>query len=179
VQEKTVVDFQLRNVPLLSRVGADRSDQLRTDIDAAVAGWADAAVLRVDGRGQVLIADGRVLLSDTGTLGDSPPPEAVFLGRIEGGRHVWGIRADLPAPDEGVDAHVLDLRRAGTVFDDVSAQLVSSATALLNWHDNAQFSAIDGSPTKSVKGGWCWPGSSRPVNPSRPACPARSPRRSG
>ena len=28
--------FQLRNVPLLSRVGADRADTLRTDIDAAV-----------------------------------------------------------------------------------------------------------------------------------------------
>jgi NAD+ diphosphatase len=149
-----MVDFQLRNVPLLSRVGADRSDQLRTDIDAAIAGWADAAVLRVDGRGQVLIADGRVLLTDTATLGDTPPPDAVFLGRIEGGRHVWGIRADLPAPDDGIDAHILDLRRAGTVFDDVSAQLVSSATALLNWHDNARFSAIDGSPTKSIKGGW-------------------------
>jgi NAD+ diphosphatase len=149
-----VADFQLRNIPLLSRVGADRSDQLRTDIDAAVAGWADAAVLRVDGRGQVLIADGRVLLGDTAALGDAPPEEAVFLGRIEGDRHVWAIRADLPAPDEGVDAHVLDLRRAGTVFDDVSAQLVSSATALLNWHDNARFSAIDGSPTKSIKAGW-------------------------
>lgn len=149
-----MADFQLRNIPLLSRVGADRSDQLRTDIDGALAGWADAAVLRVDGRGQVLIADGRVLLSDTAALGDVPPPEAVFLGRIEGGQHVWAIRADLPAPDDGVDAHVLDLRRAGTVFDDVSAQLVSSATALLNWHDSARFSAIDGSPTKSVKAGW-------------------------
>ncbi|CAN5212681.1 NAD(+) diphosphatase [soil metagenome] len=149
-----MADFHLRNIPLLSRVGADRSDQLRTDIDAAIAGWADAAVLRVDGRGQVLIAAGRVLLSDTAALGDSPPAEAVFLGRIEGGRHVWAIRADLPAPGEGVDAHVLDLRRAGTVFDDVSAQLVSSATALLNWHDSARFSAIDGSPTKSVKAGW-------------------------
>jgi NAD+ diphosphatase len=149
-----MVDFQLRNVPLLSRVGADRSDQLRTDIDAAIAGWAEAAVLRVDGRGQVLIADGRVLLTDTVGLGETPPADAVFLGRIEGGRHVWGIRADLPAPDDGVDAHVLDLRRAGTVFDDVSAQLVASATALLNWHDNARFSAIDGSPTKSIKGGW-------------------------
>jgi NAD+ diphosphatase len=149
-----MVDFQLRNVPLLSRVGADRSDQLRTDIDAVIAGWALAAVLRVDGRGQVLIADGRVMLTDTAGLGETPPADAVFLGRIAGGRHVWGIRADLPAPDEGVDAHVLDLRRAGTIFDDVSAQLVASATALLNWHDHARFSAIDGSPTKSIKGGW-------------------------
>lgn len=149
-----MADFQLRNVPLLSRVGADRSDQLRTDIDAATANWADAAVLRVDGRGQVLIADGHVVLSTTAGLGDTPPPDAVFLGRIEGDRHVWAIRAPLADSDDGTEAQILDLRRAGTVFDDVSAQLVSSATALLNWHDNARFSAIDGSPTKSSKGGW-------------------------
>ena len=31
---------------------------------------------------------------------------------------------------------MLDLRRAGEVFDDVSAQLVATATALLNWHDS-------------------------------------------
>ena len=89
-------------------------------------------------RGQVLIVDGRVVLGDSSAFGDEPPEDAVFLGRIEGGRHVWGIRAPLEPPATVADAHVLDLRRAGTVFDDVSAQLVSSATALLNWHDNAQ-----------------------------------------
>ena len=41
--ERSLTSFSLRNVPLLSRVGADRADTLRTDIDAAVAGWADAA----------------------------------------------------------------------------------------------------------------------------------------
>ena len=50
------MDFQLRGVPLLSRVGADRADQVRTDVDAAIAGWADAALLRVDSRNQVLVA---------------------------------------------------------------------------------------------------------------------------
>lgn len=154
-----MADFRLRNVPLLSRVGADRSDQLRTDVDAAVAGWATAAVLRVDERGQVLIADGAVLLGESAGLGDRPPPDAVFLGRIDDGRtgdgrHVWAIRAPLQPPADGTDTHVLDLRRAGTVFDDVSAQLVASATALLNWHDHARFSAVDGAPTKPVKGGW-------------------------
>ncbi|MGB3483108.1 MAG: NAD(+) diphosphatase [Mycobacterium sp.] len=149
-----MADFQLRNVPLLSRVGADRSDQLRTDVDAAIAGWADAAVLRVDGRGQVLISDGHVVLNTSEGLGDSPPADAVFLGRVDGGRHVWAIRGPLPDPEDGADVHVLDLRRAGTVFDDVSAQLVSSATALLNWHDNSRFSAVDGAPTTPIKGGW-------------------------
>ena len=151
-----MADFQLHRVPLLSRVGADRSDHLRTDIDAAVAGWADAAVLRVDDRGQVMIADGRVVFGGTAGLGDSPPDSAVFLGRIEDGRHVWAIRAPLEPPDDdgAPGTQVLDLRRGGMDFDDVSAHLVASATALLNWHDNARFSAIDGAPTKPVKAGW-------------------------
>jgi NAD+ diphosphatase len=149
-----VADFHLRNVPLLSRVGADRSDQLRTDIDAAVAGWADAAVLRVDDRGQVLIADGHVVLTSSAGLGDRPPADAVFLGRIEGGRHVWAVRGPLEPPPDATDSYVLDLRRAGTIFDDVSSQLVATAYALLNWHDNARFSPVDGSPTTQIKGGW-------------------------
>ena len=55
-------DFTLRNVPLLSRVGADRADTLRTDVDAAIAGWKDALLLRVDRRNQVLISGGQVVL---------------------------------------------------------------------------------------------------------------------
>ena len=145
--------FELRNVPLLSRVGADRDDALRTDVDAAIAGWKDALLLRVDRRNQVLISDGAVVLGSAAALGDKPDEHAVFLGKMPDGRHVWGVRAALEAPDDA-DAEVLDLRRAGTVFDDISAQLVATATALLNWHDSARFSAIDGAPTKAVKGGW-------------------------
>jgi NAD+ diphosphatase len=145
--------FRLRNVPLLSRVGADRADNLRTDIDAAIAGWPDALVLRVDRRNQVLIAGGQVVLGDTAELGDKPPDTAVFLGRLTDGRHVWAIRAALEAP-AGVQAEVLDLRRAGQIFDDTSAQLVATATALLNWHDSAHFSPVDGAPTKPIKAGW-------------------------
>ncbi|MCV7122971.1 NAD(+) diphosphatase [Mycobacterium lacus] len=149
------VDFQLTSVPLLSRVGADRADQLRTDVEAAAAGWADAALLRVDSRSQVLVADGRVVLGAARALGDRPPPEAVFLGRIEGGRHVWAIRGALEAPeDPGVEVEVVNLRSLGRIFDDTSSQLVSSATALLNWHDSARFSPVDGSPTKPTRGGW-------------------------
>ena len=147
--------FQLRNVPLLSRIGADRADTLRTDIDAAVAGWADALLLRVDSRNQVLISDGRVVLGETTAVADKPTEHAVFLGRLEDGRHVWAVRSALVAPeDSDSESEVLDLRRAGHIFDDVSAQLVATATALLNWHDSARFSAVDGSATKSIKGGW-------------------------
>ena len=150
-----MTDFALRNVPLLSRVGADRADVLRTDVEAAVAGWRDALVLRVDRRNQVLISGGRVVLGQAAKLSDKPSEHAVFLGRIADGRHVWAIRAALEGPeDPRVESEVLDLRRAGPIFDDESAQLVATATALLNWHDNARFSAVDGAPTKSVKSGW-------------------------
>jgi NAD+ diphosphatase len=149
------VDFQLRSVPLLSRIGADRADQVRTDIKAATAGWAQAALLRLDSRNQVLVANGRVVLGRAKTLADKPPPDAVFLGRIDNGRHVWAVRGPLEAPeDPDVEAEVADLRRAGQLFDDISAQLVSSAAALLNWHESARFSAMDGSPTRPVRAGW-------------------------
>ncbi|MGA7053832.1 MAG: NAD(+) diphosphatase, partial [Mycobacterium sp.] len=149
------MDFQLRDVPLLSRVGADRADQLRTDVDAATTGWEEAALLRVDSRNQVLVANGRVVLGAAAALADTPPAGAVFLGRIAGGRHVWAIRDALEAPeDPDVQAEVLNLRSLGPIFDDTSSQLVSSATALLNWHDSARFSAVDGSPTKPARAGW-------------------------
>ena len=49
---------------------------------------------------------------------------------------MWAIRGALEAPeDPDVETEVVDLRRAGQIFDDVSAQLVATATALLNWHD--------------------------------------------
>ncbi|OBI06031.1 NADH pyrophosphatase [Mycobacterium sp. E2462] len=149
------MDFQLSSVPLLSRVGADRADQLRTDVEAAAAGWADAALLRVDGRSQVLVADGGVVLGRATELADKPPAEAVFLGRLEDGRHVWAVRGALQAPeDQGVRAEVVNLRGLGPVFDDTSSQLVSTAVALLNWHDRARFSAVDGSPTRPARAGW-------------------------
>ena len=147
------MDFRLRGVPLLSRVGADRADHLRTDVDAAAAGWPDAALLRVDSRNQVLAADGRVVLGAAAELGASPPPEAVFLGRVEGGRHVWAIRGELQPPDDR-EVEVLDLRRLERIIEDTSSQLVSSALALLNWHDNARFSPTDGAPTTPARAGW-------------------------
>ncbi|KAA0098026.1 NAD(+) diphosphatase [Mycolicibacterium sp. P1-18] len=147
--------FTLRNVPLLSRVGADRADELRTDVDAALAGWNDALLLKVDRRNQVLISGGRVVLGSAAKHSPTPDDHAVFLGRMPDGRHVWAVRGALDGPeDPHADSEVLDLRRAGAVFDDTSAQLVATATALLNWHDSARFSATDGSPTKSHRAGW-------------------------
>lgn len=147
------MSFRLRNTPLLSRVGADRADHLRTDVDAAIAGWGDALLLRVDERNQVLIADGSVVLGPAGAIADAPPADAVFLGRMPEGRHVWAVRAALAAVEHDGVA-VIDPRRTSHPFDDVSAQLVASALALLNWHGTSGFSPVDGSPTRAIRGGW-------------------------
>ena len=146
--------FQLRRTPVLSRVGADRADHLRTDVDAAVAGWGEALLLRVDQRNQVFVSGGAVVLGAAGDYADAPPADAVFLGRMPDGRHVWAVRAALEAPADGAESAVVDPRRTSHPFDDVSAQLVASALALLNWHDRAQFSPVDGSPTRPIRAGW-------------------------
>ena len=78
------MSFRLRNVPLLSRVGADRADALRTDIDAAVAGWPDALLLRVDRRNQVLISGGQAVLNDARDAGDAPPRSSSVASRTAG-----------------------------------------------------------------------------------------------
>ena len=145
------MSFRLRNVPLLSRVGADRADHLRTDVDAAIAGWERALLLRVDDRNQVMVAGETVMLGPAAAAGERPPADAVFLGVVDG-RHVWALRSALADPGRD-DARPVDPRRSGAL-DDVSAQLVASALALLNWHDSARFSPVDGSATLPVKGGW-------------------------
>ena len=145
------MSFRLRNTPVLSRVGADRADTLRTDVDAGIAGWPDALLLRVDNRSQVLVVDGQLTLGAAAAFADAPPPDAVFLGRMPDGRHVWAVRAALDAVS---DAVVVDPRRTSHPFDDLSAQLVGSALALLNWHERSRFSPVDGSPTRPIRAGW-------------------------
>ena len=122
--DRQLSSFQLRNVPLLSRVGADRADTLRTDIDAAVAGWADALLLRVDSRNQVLISDGRVVLGKAAALGDKPTEHAVFLGRLKDGRHVWAVRSALVAPEDPAPKP-----RCSTC----AGRATSSTTSARNW----------------------------------------------
>ncbi|ALR12697.1 NADH pyrophosphatase [Mycobacteroides saopaulense] len=142
--------FRLRNVPLLSRVGLDRADELRSNPDELIKGWAEAGLITLDVRGRVNIVDGQVVLEDAVRTGDRPPAHAVFLGRIQGGRHVWAVRAEL----DDDSAPLLDLRRSGELFDDTSAALLATAMAMLAWHDSAGYSPVDGSPTTPAKGGW-------------------------
>ncbi|AVP69490.1 NAD(+) diphosphatase [Rhodococcus hoagii] len=139
--------FELTETPLLSRAALDRAEELRADTDALRAGWANAFLLRVNPRGQVRVADGELVLEPASTLGDEPANDAVFLG-LHGTRHVWAVRVPAMTGELG------DLRMLGHRLDESSAGLLTTAVALLNWHDHAGYSAIDGAATEPTMSGW-------------------------
>lgn len=137
----------MTEVPLLSRSVLDRAEELRSDTGALRAGWAEAAVLQIDHRGQARVDGAELVLVPARSLADAPIPGAVFLGRRDG-RHLWAQR--VPA----LIGRVADLRTIGHRLDDSSAGLLTSAVAVLNWHAAAGFSAIDGTPTTPTTSGW-------------------------
>ncbi|MEU0545648.1 NAD(+) diphosphatase [Nocardia sp. NPDC005978] len=141
--------FQLNAVPVLSRTTLDRAEHLRSDEQALKEGWAQAKLLRMNRRGQVLIDGGTVVLEAAVTLSAEPAADAVFLG-VDGEIHLWAVR------DNDIEGTLSDLRAAGATLnlDDFGTGLLSTAIALLNWHDKARYSATDGSPTAVTNGGW-------------------------
>lgn len=143
-----VAEFVMSEVPLLSRSALDRAEELRSDTDALRAGWADAQVLRVNHRGQVRVDGVELVLEPASSLGTEPSSGAVFLGRHDDGTHLWAVR--VPA----MSGELADLRMIGHRLDDSSAGLLTTAVAVLGWHDAAGFSALDGSPTTPTMAGW-------------------------
>ncbi|KAA0024040.1 NAD(+) diphosphatase [Antrihabitans cavernicola] len=142
-----MANFELSEIPSLSRSTLDRAEDLRADEQALKQGWTNAALLRVNRRGQVRI-DGSTLVLDAATdLAAEPAEDAVFLG-VDNGRHVWAVRTD------DLEGTTGDLRASGSDLDDTSAGMLTTAVALLNWHASANFSSIDGSPTRPTKAGW-------------------------
>ncbi len=139
--------FQLNSVPLLSRSAVDRAEEVRADPQALKEGWSTAKLLRINRRGQVRFAEGTLVFDAAVELAAEPDPAAVFLG-IADGVHLWAVR------DAELAGSLLDLRAMAATVDDFTAGLLSSALALLNWHDKAAFHAADGTPTVAVKGGW-------------------------
>ncbi len=135
---------------MLSRSGLDRTEELRKNEQALKEGWATARLLRLNRRGQFRVEEAEVVLEPATSLAAEPVGHAIFLG-IDGGSHIWAVR------DNDIAGQLTDLRTAGmgTVrLDDTLLGVLSSALALLNWHDRAGFSAADGTPTTPANGGW-------------------------
>ncbi|MBH0775678.1 NAD(+) diphosphatase [Nocardia bovistercoris] len=141
------MSFDLNAVPLLSRSAVDRAELVRSDERALKEGWPSAGLLRVNARGQVKMVDGALIFDEAIEYSAEPSPAAVFLG-IGEGRHLWAVR------DADLTGELTDLRRLVSDLDDFTAGVLTSALALLNWHDKAGFDAGAGVATVSAKGGW-------------------------
>ncbi|WP_040791713.1 NAD(+) diphosphatase [Nocardia paucivorans] len=139
--------FELLHIPLLSRPVIDRAETVRADPQALKEGWSSARLLRVNRRGQVRFEEGALVWGPALELSGEPSPDAVFLG-IADGTHLWAVR------DNELTGTLRDLRALADVIDDFTAHALTSALALLNWHDKAAYHAADGTPTVAVKGGW-------------------------
>ncbi|MEU6646581.1 NAD(+) diphosphatase [Saccharomonospora sp. NPDC046836] len=175
----TSAPFQLGALPALSRSTVDRQEMLRNDPERLLARWPSARVLVVDrhGRAPVPVEAARevpaagIPLAARKALdfGDDPPAEASFLGQwqdidywllpgappddagtitVEGG---WGVRQDAPAADGEV---WVELRGHGSLLDDTSAGLLTTAEALRNWHWRGRFCARCGGVTQRRQFGW-------------------------
>ncbi|MFZ2176180.1 MAG: NAD(+) diphosphatase, partial [Rhodococcus sp. (in: high G+C Gram-positive bacteria)] len=139
--------FRLNETPLLSRSAVGRAEELRSDTEALRVGWADAVLLRVNHRGQVRVSDDGLVFADATELAAEPVPGAVFLG-VRKDRHVWAVRV------QALTGKLADLRVLGGTLDDADAGLMTGALAILNWHDSAGFSALDGAPSEPTVSGW-------------------------
>ena len=170
--------FHLDTDPALSRSTVDRREQLRVDPDHVRALWPDARVVLVDPHGRTPVQrsdDGTLVLTlaTSPHVGESVPDEAVLLGE-EDGTAYWALRVPDPTEAEADDAgsgflteqqwarsgggpdhaNWTDLRSSGADLDARGAGLLTTAVALLNWHERSRFCARDGSETYAIKSGW-------------------------
>jgi NAD+ diphosphatase len=162
-----VVRFDLLGPPVLSRSAVLRDERLRYDVARQCAGWPEARLVVVDADGRVPVdwtgrapegpwgmdTDGTARLVTVPTTGDSPPEDAVLLGEAEGTAY-WAVRdsGDLVPGEDPVDR--ADLRTAGAALDALGAGLLTTAVAVLNWHDAARFCGRDGSRMHPEAAGW-------------------------
>ncbi|MCX5044597.1 NAD(+) diphosphatase [Aldersonia sp. NBC_00410] len=144
-------DFELIEMPRLSRSTLDRAAELRGNPEVLKEGWPTAKLLRVNRRGQVRVAGADLDFDDAIEFAAEPPGNAVFLG-VDGNRHIWAVR--VPELEPEPDGKLHDLRIVGAQLDDTSAGILTTAIALLNWHDSAAHSSLDGGTSTAANGGW-------------------------
>lgn len=164
----TAAGFQLDTLPALSRTAVPRNDLLRDNAAELARLWPSARLLPVDRRGRAPMGRDREMpvldFRSTASLGSEPPAGAALLGE-QAGVCYWAVRAEPDGPVQegmGWDATLpdtdepvwQDLRLAGGLLSDEHAGLLTTAVAVLSWHDNAGFCAKCGSRTESKRAGW-------------------------
>lgn len=132
-------------LPLLSRGVIDRAAHRRTDEAWLAAAWRSARVLVMD-------TGGRVPISSSGALrylapGDAPDGERWFLGLDASGTPYFAVCADVGGTSS-------TLRELALELSDADAELVSTALALVNWHNSHVHSPVTGTPARTTHAGW-------------------------
>lgn len=134
---------------MLSRAVYDRADEVRHDAQRLKTEWPKALLLQIDPSGRYAVGEDGLGWMMAVDAADEPPPEAVFLGlHPEQGCDMWAMRFDV------IDGPKDDPRRGAQLLGPNEAGILSTALGVLNWHDNARFSPVDGARTESAKGGW-------------------------
>jgi NAD+ diphosphatase len=138
-------------VPTLSRSGHDRAAHRRDDPDWLAAAWQRAQVLVITPELTAPVdqteAGARLRLRGAANAPADAP--RYFLGEHEG-QPLFAVTA--PA-DRRADRWA-GLREVGADLDDLGAGLLTTAVALIQWHDRHPRCPLDGTPTESVRGGW-------------------------
>lgn len=166
--------FQLSGLPALSRSTVDRREGLRDDVERLTETWPDSKLVVVDPHGRAPMrytADGFALdYRAAADLGPEPVVSAVLLG-AQDDQYFWAVRVEAEAPEStgrsgwssdlrpadvenGGSAGWLDLRASGSLLSDTDAGLLTTAVGVLNWHRQAKFCTVCGSPTVPAKFGW-------------------------
>ncbi|QTJ67741.1 NAD(+) diphosphatase [Rhodococcus sp. ZPP] len=136
-------------------VTVSRPVPVRDDATAWVEAWPDARILRVNGRGQVRLVDGQLMLEPATDFYAEPPVHAVLLG-VCGSVHEWAVRDESLADNSttGTVVELGDLRSHGAILDAADTDRYVTAMALLTWQDDAPFCVKDGAPATITSGGW-------------------------
>lgn len=144
--------FHLPSPPLLSRSAVARTEPLRADTARRLALWPTARVLLLDDSGRTPVRDdGGLALRPAVEHGDEPPRSAVLLGEADGTAY-WAY--SVAETDRREGEHWRDLRSCGADLDDTDTGLLTTAVAVLGWHERSRFCAVDGSPTERRAAGW-------------------------
>jgi NAD+ diphosphatase len=150
------MSFELIGPPRLARYVVDRSEPLRGDTARLVEGWPKARVVVVDERGRTPMragAGGEWEAQPKPATGAAPPDDAVLLGEHDGTAY-WAVRGRPSLIDGDDPSQWFDLRTRGGDLDALSAGLVTTAVAVLAWHDGAGFCANCGTATERRNSGW-------------------------
>lgn len=155
-----MVDFYLAEPPVLSRATFDRADEIRDQPERMLAGWPDAQVLCIDAAGAYPVRSEPETVAEDGhrvtaalrwrparELAERPPLDAVFLAHTAD-TDLWTLRV------EELAGETADPRFGATKLSADEAGLLTTALGILNWHDRARYSPVDGRETYPARGGW-------------------------